>query len=163
MATKETIERLFREHYSHLFSLAYSMLKDEEEAHDVVHEVFSNILHSETHEECGKGFLIRCVRNQCLNLIRRMPIRESIKRRLMIEEDGALSVEDETEEKLETVRGMIYHELPAQSSRIMILRYEEGLSYLDIAARLGISKIAVYKHLRKGLDYLRNNIKRIEN
>ncbi|MDE6443192.1 MAG: sigma-70 family RNA polymerase sigma factor [Muribaculaceae bacterium] len=163
MTTKGMIERLFKEHYSHLYSLAYTMLKDEEEAHDVVHEVFSNILHTGLHEEYGKGFLIRCVRNQCINLIRRMPRKESIGRRLVIEGYGELTEDEDFEEMLAAIHKMIVYELPEQSSRIMTLRYEEGLSYQTIADRLGISKVAVYRHLRTGIDYLRKNIKRLEN
>ncbi|MDE5975143.1 MAG: hypothetical protein K2G69_01195, partial [Muribaculaceae bacterium] len=117
MATKETIERLFKDYYSDLYSMAYSMLKDEEEAHDVVHEVFSNILHSQAHEEYGKGFLMRGVRNQCLNILKKIPIREKIRRRLIIESGEAPDEGEDIEEMIEEVRRIISAELPRQCSR----------------------------------------------
>ena len=161
MTTKQTIEHLFKVHYSDLYSFAYTMLRNEEESHDVVHEVFSNILHSGVDKEYGKGFLIRCVRNQCVNIIKRMPARESISRRLVIDGSGALSGEDDIKDTLEEIRKIIHDELTEQSSIIMSLRYEEGLSYQEIADKLGISKVSVYRHLKNGIDYLRKNIKRL--
>lgn len=145
-----------------MYSLAYSLLKDEEEAHDVVHEVFSTILYSKDEEEYGAGFLIRCVRNQCLNIIRRMPVRESIRRHLIIEGESEIHDSRYSMEMLDEIHDMILHELPEQCSKVMRLRYEEGWSYMDIAAGLSISKVTVYKHLKNGIDYLRKNIKRLE-
>ncbi|MDE6023418.1 MAG: sigma-70 family RNA polymerase sigma factor [Muribaculaceae bacterium] len=50
---------------------------------------------------------------------------------------------------------MISESLPYQCSKVMLLRYESGFSYADIAEELGISKVAVYKHLKNGLDQIR--------
>ena len=37
----------------------------------------------------------------------------------------------------------------------MMLRYSEGKKYADIASDLGISRVAVYKHLNKALKILK--------
>ncbi len=66
--------------------------------------------------------------------------------------------EDEMEDLLRQVRDIIHNRLPAQCSRVMRMRYEEGLPYLEIGERLGISRISVYKHLRHGLDHLRKSL-----
>ena len=75
MMNRDNIEWLFKAHYPGLYSLALALLKDEEAARDVVHDVFADLLSSDEHGDKGKGYLVRCVRNRCLNLLREMPVR----------------------------------------------------------------------------------------
>ena len=159
MTTRENIERLFKDNYSGLYALALALLRDEDMARDAVHDVFADLLISCRDDGIGKGYLVRCVRNRCINLLKEMSARERIGALIpsgwpQTEEDN----EELHEEYLSRLRKMIADELPPQCSKIMRLRYEEGLSYQDIADSCGISKVAVYKHLRNGLDYIRKNM-----
>ncbi len=159
MTDRRYIERLFKENYQRLYSLAFAMLKEDQAAHDAVHDVFADLLHSGAYVDKGTGYLIRCVRNRCLNLIKDMPVRESIERLIMTEEGvGRFFGEDDCEETLVKVRSIISDQLPTQCSRVMKLRYEEGLSYEEIGIQLGISKVAVYKHLKNGISQIRKII-----
>ncbi len=45
-------------------------------------------------------------------------------------------------------------ELPERTRVIFVLRRLEGMKYLDIAARLGISRSAVEKHMERAVAYL---------
>ena len=47
--------------------------------------------------------------------------------------------------------------LTLQELRIFNLRFTEGYSYEEIAAMEGISKVAVWKHLSRLLNIIRNN------
>lgn len=158
MTNRGNIERLFKEHYQELYSLALALLKDEDAARDAVHDVFADLLSSDVHGDKGKGYLIRCVRNRCLNQLREMPLRESIDRLVSTDVGLTEAADDQREEYLARMRRIIREELPPQCSRIMQLRFESGLSYMEIADELGISKVAVYKHLRNGLDYIRKKL-----
>ncbi len=152
----DKIEQLFREHYNEMFSLSFSLLKDEDSAHDVVHDVFTALLTSPP-DERGKGYLMRCVRNRCINLLKKMPVKEGVEKLI----STSLCQEEETaerEEYLEKIRKVIISELTPQCSKVMIMRFERGLSYLEIAEELGISKVAVYKHLKNGLEHVREKI-----
>ena len=68
------IERLFKCYYQPMFRVAKGILYDHDECKDVVSEVFAKvyeegiILLPETEE----GYLIRAVRNRCLNIITRV-------------------------------------------------------------------------------------------
>ncbi len=45
--------------------------------------------------------------------------------------------------------------LPKQTWRVFQLRFDEGLRYREIAERLSISERAVYKHLARALNQLK--------
>ena len=62
---------MFRQHYEKMYNLARCLLSDDDESKDVVSEVFTTILADDIvlMPESEEGFLMRSVRNQCLNLI----------------------------------------------------------------------------------------------
>lgn len=49
--------------------------------------------------------------------------------------------------------------LSEQCRRVVSLRFTDGMSYEEISSALGISKVAVYKHLRHALDVLRQKLR----
>ena len=157
MTNMDKIEQLFREHYSEMFFLSFSLLKDEDTSRDVVHDVFTALLTSSP-EELGKGYLMRCVRNRCINLLKKMPVKESVERLISTSVWQQEDNDTEREEYLEKIRNLIACDLPPQCSKVMLMRFEKGLSYSEIAEVLGISKVAVYKHLKNGLDHIREKI-----
>ena len=71
MNRKKEIEQLFRQHYAKLYNLARCILSDDDESKDVVSEVFAQILADDVVLVPGSedGYLMRSVRNGCLNLI----------------------------------------------------------------------------------------------
>ena len=158
MTNRCNIERLFKEHYAGLYSLALALLKDDEEARDAVHDVFADLLSSGTRGDIGKGYLVRCVRNRCINLLRDMPLRESVERLISTELTLTGAADDRREGYLSELERIIREELPPQCSRVMLLRFDNGLEYTEIAEELGISKVAVYKHLKNGIEQIRKKI-----
>ena len=60
-----------------------------------------------------------------------------------------------TELPLDDILHYIANELKPQTKEVMMLRYSEGKKYADIASDLGISRVAVYKHLNKALKILK--------
>lgn len=159
MTDRKHIERLFRENYSAMYRLAAILLKDDTSARDVVHDVFAVLLRPEMETEVGAGYLMRAVRNRCLNLLRDMPLTTGVER--LINADMIAADEDDVlnrEESLTKLSKIIREELPPQCSRVMLMRYEDGMQYQQIAEHLGISKVAVYKHLKNGLDIIRRKL-----
>ena len=95
---KEHILQLFQQHYRPMFRLAVMLLHDEAESKDVVHDVFAKLLSSpqllrqkqgrdDTPQETGttEAFLLTCVRNRCLNVIRNRQIQERIQRLYLLD------------------------------------------------------------------------------
>jgi RNA polymerase sigma-70 factor (ECF subfamily) len=52
--------------------------------------------------------------------------------------------------------------LPAKFQAVLILQYRDGLSYEEIAARLGVSTHAVKKYVMQGLALCRSRLHRSE-
>ena len=71
--TKNDIEILFKKHYMRMYRLAASILYDEDESKDVVSEVFSRLIASDTslRPDTAETYLLIGVRNQCRNVIER--------------------------------------------------------------------------------------------
>ena len=76
--TKSDLEILFKTHYATMFRLAMSFLYDEDEARDVVSDVFTSLLDGglAIRSYNARGFLLTCVRNSCINVIRHKHMRE---------------------------------------------------------------------------------------
>ena len=72
---KEDIERLFRQHYAQMTRLARTLLYDDEEARDVVSEVFATLIKADIAPMEIERYLLTSVRNRCLNLIEHKSVR----------------------------------------------------------------------------------------
>ena len=80
MNRKKDIEQLFRQHYAKMYNLARCILSDDDESKDVVSEVFAQILADDVVLVPGSedGYLMRSVRNRCLNLIAHKSVKERV-------------------------------------------------------------------------------------
>ena len=58
-------------------------------------------------------------------------------------------------DRLEEILDFIDTKLTPQTARIVRMHYQQKMKYREIAAELGISETAVYKHLAQGISKLR--------
>ena len=79
------IERLFRAHYPSMYRVAIALLRNADEAQDVVSDVFADLLdgrlalRSSVHDadaDSTSRFLLLCVRNRCLNMLNHRSVKE---------------------------------------------------------------------------------------
>ena len=107
MRQEKDIERMFRQHYEKMYNLARSILSDDDESKDVVSEVFTTILADDVvlMPESEEGFLMRIVRNRCLNLIAHKSVKERVTKLLLDDVDVILS--EETDERLDQLMLLI--------------------------------------------------------
>ena len=153
---KTEIEQLYSDSYQRLLTMARLMLKDEKEAEDVVGDLFARLAEGTITlpSERLENYLLTAVRNNCLDRIRRLSLRERMERRLSLSEPGASTENGD----LQSLKEMIdYAEMtfPRQTWRVFQLRFDEGMQYREIAEKLGISETSVYKHLAKALERLK--------
>ena len=153
---KKNIEQLFKDCHQRMLTIAVQMLKDDEEARDAVNDVFAKLADGSLvlPKENPERYLMTTIRNLCITRIRRMSLRERIKRRLSLSEPSQASMTSEREMAKEMID---YAEktFSKQTWRVFQLRFDEGLLYREIAEQLGISEVAVYKHLAEALKKLR--------
>ena len=157
---KRHIESLFNQHYQAMYRLAFMMLHDDEEGRDIVHDVFARLLDGDIRFDSDKAgaFLLSCVRNGCLNVMRSQGTRERAMRDFPInDEDPGDSEAFESE--IKALQDGISHLTPPICREIILLHYNDGLTFREIATRLQVSETTIYKHLRNALNQLRLTIK----
>ena len=115
MANKETVKALFMEHYDRMYMLARIMLHDDEESRDAVSDVFARIADGsiDVREESAKSFLLTCVRNKCLKMIRAKQVRQRASRLLQMNDTVELMPIEKQTDRLEEVLDFTEKELPS--------------------------------------------------
>ena len=153
---KKEIERLYIGCYQRLLHVARVMLKDDDEARDAVGDLFAKVADGSLvlPTEQVEGYLTKAIRNLCIDRIRIMTIRERIARRLTFSEPNLTPVETEQVQAAEMI-AFAEQSFPKQTWLVFQLRFDEGLKYREIAERLDISEVTVYKHLSEALKILK--------
>ncbi len=154
MTTTNDIEQLFRTHYTAMHRLAMLILRDDELARDIVHDVFESLLTSGLADASGQ-YLLRAVRNRCLNHLRNLTTRERIRNLYALDGQEISDDEQHYDDIITRIRSTVANDLTDACRRVVELRFTDGKSYREIASTLGISEVAVYKHLRHAIDVLR--------
>ena len=154
------IESLFKQHYQAMYRLAFMMLHDEEESRDIVHDVFARLLGGDIRFDSDKArtFLLSCVHNGCLNVMRSHDTRERAMRDFPID-DGNPNDTEAFEKEVIALQDGIYSLTPPICREIISLHYRYGLTFKEIAKQLQVSETTIYKHLRNALNQLRLTIK----
>lgn len=163
MNSKDEFETLFRRHYRQMYRLAAILLHDDAESKDIVHDVFVRLMASpaqELDEDKAAAYLLTCVRNRCLNVIRGRKIQERIQRLYLLDIDTTIIHSDVTKEELKVLMEGVSLLAPPICRKVIEMHFREGLTFREIASRLGVSETTVYKHLRNALSQLRKHLKR---
>ncbi len=145
---------MFRQHYEKMYNLARSILSDDDESKDVVSEVFTTILADDVvlMPESEEGFLMRSVRNRCLNLIAHKSVKERVTKLL---DDADVILSEETNERLDQLMLLIEDLEPPIRQLIFRLRHLHKKSYQEVADEVGVSKVTVFNHLSKAMDWIK--------
>ena len=155
---EQRMERLFHDHYEHMYRFAVASLHHNEEARNVVSDVFSSLWDKQL--VADRAYLMRSVTNACINLIARKKRDERLTRLLPLSEEKLTEEEpSRLEERWQAAVDCIDHALTVQTASVIRLCYREGMSYKNTAEKLGISVSAVNKHIVKGLRTLREKLK----
>ena len=155
---EQQMGQLFHDHYERMYHLAFALLHDNDEAKDVVSDVFSRLWDKQLIPD--QAYLMRSVKNACINIIAKKKRDERLKQRLPLSEEKLTEEEPyRLEERWQATVDCIDNDLTNQTASVIRLCYREGMSYKDTAEELGISISAVNKHIVKGLRTLREKLK----
>lgn len=145
-------EQILTENYEKYYRLAYSYMRNEDDALDVVQESAYRAI-----RDCSKvknkdylsTWIYRIVVNTALDLLRKK------KKETLTQELPEIPVEDQYQEtELRTMLDQLDH----KSKTIIILRYFEDLKLEDIAEILGDNLNTVKARLYRSLKKLRLNL-----
>ena len=155
MTGKTIIEQLFIGCRQRMLAVARLMLKNDDDANDAVSDVFFKLTEGSLRVPADhpENYLMATVRNLCLARIRLMTLHERLERRITLSDNDQAYGESERERIAEMI-DYAERTFSKQTWRVFQLRFDEGLLYREIAERLGISEVAVYKHLAEALKKL---------
>lgn len=158
MLDKNILEDLFRQHYGKMTHLATTLLGDSTEAQDVVQDVFAHLLAKDLIMASDKteAYLLSAVRNRCINHIRKSNLRERFRHLYPLDEelDDRLSIDEQMDE-LEQIYTYVNSEVEEPHRSIFRLRFDEDLTFKEIADRLGLNLSTVYKYLNQCIQRIR--------
>ena len=140
-----------------LYSTAYNVLGNVEDAQDCVHDALSRVWRSPNAYSRARGalrsFLVVCVRNEAISRLRSRGRRARLAERLAAEplEHDELRIDDVVEhDRLRTAMNA----LPSEQRAPLELAYYEGKTHVEVAAALGEPLGTVKSRITLGLRKL---------
>ena len=102
MLEQRILEQLFRRNYSEMIHLASVLLGNDEEAEDVVQDIFLRVADTDIPPE-NDNYLLTAVRNACLNRIRQRQLHDKVKGLMPIQDEIELQTIDKRLERLDDI------------------------------------------------------------
>jgi RNA polymerase sigma-70 factor (ECF subfamily) len=156
-------EQVFKTHYKNLHAYAFTILKDEDEAEEMVQQVFFKLWERSEHLSFSgsiAAYLYRAVHNESLNFIKHQKVKAGHQMHV------AYSMKNKSEQaqpkmirkELENKFREALNELPEQCRTVFQLSRFEDMKYKEIADKLDISVKTVENHMGKALKLLRTKL-----
>ncbi|QEH43187.1 RNA polymerase sigma factor [Chitinophaga sp. XS-30] len=164
---RHAFRHAFTNHYKELIRYAYTIMKDDKEAEDVVQECFAILLGKPALWEKIKdirGYLMRMVHNQCMWKIRERQSQEKKYEKYAHWANtttyGGLPevLRDINQHENESLVQYLMSVLTPMRRQAIELVYIEQLSYAEASDRMGISKNSLKTHLKLAMVKLRSLI-----
>ena len=159
---RNNLDILFKQYYERLVLFAESYVGDMMIAEDMVQDVFLTVLSRPDFADVGymRAYLYSCVRNNCVNYLRRLDIVDPLNVKLFdaVYYTGDFDLEEEEEEKLILRVEEEIDKLPIQRRKVLKLSVYQGMSYSQIAEVTGLSVNTVKTHMKKAYQELREKL-----
>jgi RNA polymerase sigma-70 factor (ECF subfamily) len=156
-------EQVFKTHFKRLHAYAFTILRDEVEAEEMVQQVFFKLWERNENLSLSgsvSAYLYRAVHNESLNYIKHQKVRSNHQLHVAysmkneVEHPAKKVMTGELEKKIHTA----LNELPEQCRTIFQMSRFDELKYREIADKLGISVKTVENQMGKALKLLRQKL-----
>lgn len=158
-----TFEMIFKDYFLALCSFAIKYTMDQDEAKDIVHQVFTNLWEkrADIHfDQSIRSYLFTSVHNRCLNYIRDK--KKFIKDDLPQSDDALVDYINQSDfleaEELRKEIIAALAELPEGSRKIFKMSRFDGKKYKEIAEELNISIKTVETQMSKALKHMKGKL-----
>lgn len=164
---KESDQQAFTEIHNRysgvLFVHAFRMLDQEEEAKDLVQDLFTNLWvrrHEISLNAALSSYLYTAIRNRVLDVIARKKTEEKYFKSLahFLEEGESITDQEIRRKELSALIEREISLLPARMRQIFEMSRKKNQSYKEIAEQLNISDTTVKKQVSNALTILRKKI-----
>ena len=165
-----SFSELYLIYYPKLVRFAKEFVMSEEDAENITQDVFTDLWEkreSMNHIENMNAYLFRLVRNKCLDYLRHKVFEQryvenmqtffQMELSLKLQSLDSVSEMSERNEIEELVRNAV-NSLPKRCRDIFLLSRVEGLKYIEISERLGISVNTVECQMSIALKKLRTKL-----
>jgi RNA polymerase sigma-70 factor (family 1) len=156
-------ESLFRQHFQQLAGYAFTILRNKDDAEDVVQEVFTRIWNKNRDAlrlDQPKYYLVTAVKNACISLLRKQAGKQFVP-----VENVAIAAEQTSTPAgtdLVIIANKALAELPPQCLAIFKLSRFGKLTYQQIADEMGLSVKTIENQMGKAIRIMREFAKKNE-
>ena len=161
IGNKDALGKLYSFYKNPSMKFCVSLLKDKEEAENIVHEVFLKIWdkrQSINPELNFTSYLFTSLKNRIFDHFKEMKRNEVLKKQYIARVESFRDEHvEEKEQKTRRIQ-MAIENLSHRRKRILKLNIEEGLSYSEIATKLEISPNTVKNSLVKAKQMIRRQL-----
>jgi len=161
----EAFRQFFDIYEKRIYGFLYKILRSHEDVEELLQVVFVKIWENRTtinHELSPDAYVFQIAKNSALDVLRqkarRLLLEKQLTEKIKISEnldDGGNSLIDSD------LKGFVERlmlNVPERRREIFRLRYEQELSYKEIAKQLNISENTVDTQIRRTLNYLRTQL-----
>jgi RNA polymerase sigma factor (sigma-70 family) len=157
--SKKALRRIYVKHKDALLILAVTLLNDTSAAEDVVHDVFTSFVRDiESFRLTGnlKGYLLTCVANKARNTNKAKYHRNTkLNSAEVFESDMNEPVNKLIcNEQLEKLSNSMA-KLPYDQREVIMLHFQTGMTFEEIAVQQGISVNTIKSRYRYGIEKMR--------
>jgi RNA polymerase sigma-70 factor (ECF subfamily) len=161
---EQALKEIFTRYNKLLYSYAYKKLEDQEEAKDLVQDLFIRLWSNRESfllKTSLPSYLFRAVRNRALDIFAHKKIKSDYIASFQAFIDLPQSTTDYLvrEKDISALIDREIQSLPPKMREIFILSRKENYSHKEIAKKIGISEETVTKQIKRALKILRLRLK----
>ncbi|QNK61036.1 RNA polymerase sigma-70 factor [Pedobacter sp. PAMC26386] len=160
---RSAFTEIYNRYWSVTYAQVYKMLRDEDEAKDVIQEIFSKLWIRAADIKSSHnlaGLLYTAARNKVLNIIAQSKVRNNYATSIAayISETDPDSIDKVDEKRLIKIIEQEIQNLPPKMREIFELSRKENLSHKEIAKKLSLSDQTVKKQVQNALKIIKPKI-----
>ena len=157
-----SFDTLYKHYYKKVYLFARGILKSHEDAENLVQEVFVKIWEKRKELDANlsfESFIFTISYNTSISLIRKKLSEKSFQEEWFRRIQTEMQVVNEADyNDLNDRAKKLIEQLPPRRRQVYVMSREEGLTYLEISKRLGISANTVENHIAASLRFLRQHL-----
>ena len=162
MTETTALETVYLSCRERLTRLAAVLLGDDDEARDIVQDVFLSLIEHPVAADKAEAYITAAVRNRALDRLRSLSRRQIVERMLPLDDDTLLSIADSDDDEAAMaaeVNSFVASGLSPSVRDVVREVFYRRHTYREAAESLGISVATVNKHVVSALRLLRNRFK----
>ncbi len=161
LGNKEDFQALYNEMYSGLKYFACQLLDSDEEADDIIQEVWIKLWTKQPefdHRSKLKAYVYQSVRNTALNYLRDTSRKNQILQQIPQEESERDISEEMIEAEVYAIINKTFTQVSESARRVYVAKLN-GKKYKEIAEEFDISVNTVKKHINNVNKFLKDTVK----